>query len=45
MLNMDIEQDRQTEIPRIARTGKTQEAPSFGRPLMNVKAKEGQAVK
>lgn len=45
MLDMDAPHDRQTDIPKIARSGKTHEAPSFGRPLMNMKAKEGKAVK
>ena len=42
---MEGDHERTTEVPRIARTGKTDEAPSFGKPLMNTKAKEGKTVK
>ena len=45
MLDMEGEHERRTEVPRLARTGKTQEAPAFSKPLMNMKSKEGQAVK
>lgn len=45
MLNMEIKHDDRPDIPKLARSGRQNEPPSMTKPLMNMKAKEGQTVK
>ena len=45
MLGLMGEPMQRQEPPRIPRTQRSSEPPTFTRPLMNIKAKEGQAVK
>ena len=42
---IESEHDRKTEVPRIPKSAKTQAPPTFNKPLMNTKVKEGQLVK